>query len=264
MNELLLKATGLTLRLVGLAAPLLEPILGNETEQFLTIGTLGFIGPLISGTGGLGHAIQDLVDSDGLEELLVNTLDIPGLTLGGAVNGGAGPNLQPVLGDNVPDQIPPTGPGAPVTGVFAPGLINNPGFIYDPQLQGLGLQFQGLPGASPVHLITPSTTTTLQGLVGRVFDSLPSANSAAATNQKIASAPSEAAGDDQKVEPKKRNRPLLNLVRNSPLAGGTEKSEGAKHLPGIGKHPVRDLVKKVLGGNDDDDKDAGEGAQAAS
>ena len=55
--------------------------------------------------------------------------------------------------------------GLPVTGVFAPGLINNPGFIYDPQLQGLGFSSEAH-RCQPVHLITPSTTTTLQGLVG--------------------------------------------------------------------------------------------------
>jgi hypothetical protein len=66
----------------------------------------------------------------------------------------------------------------------------------------------------------------------------------------VASATSDAASGDQKVKPKTRNRPLLNLVRNGPLVGGAEKSDGAKHLPGIGKHPVRDIVKRVLGGDE--------------
>ncbi len=74
----------------------------------------------------------------------------------------------------------------------------------------------------------------------------------------------EAAGDDQKVEPKKRNRPLLNLLKSNPLAGSTEKGDGtAKHLPGLGKHPVRDIVKRVLGG-DDDDKEQRQLKQQAS
>ena len=49
----------------------------------------------------------------------------------------------------------------------------------------------------------------------------------------------------RRLSPNKRNRPLLNLVKNNPLAGGLEKGDGtAKHLPGLGKHPVRDIVKK--------------------
>ena len=272
VNALLYQATSLTLRIATLAAPLVAPILDvtdEEAAQFLAIGTLGFIGPLIGGTGGF-DALQDLVDSDDFGNFLDNSLDLVRLPIDGAVNGGNfGPNLAPLL-PFLPTQLPVPTPGGPVLrpveGVFAPGLIPNANYDYTKLPGGLGLQtLGGSPTSLPdgFNITTVGTIPTLQGLVGRVFDSLPSANSAAATNAKVAGIASEGAGDDQKVEPKKRNRPILNLLKDNPLAGGLEKSEGAKHLPGLGKHPVRDLVKTVLGDNDDD-KEKAPAAEAAS
>ena len=59
-----------------------------EAEAFLAIGTLGLIGPLIGGTGGLGHALQDIVDSDGVEDFLTSLIGAPGTLADGVVNGG--------------------------------------------------------------------------------------------------------------------------------------------------------------------------------
>ena len=81
------------------------------------------------------------------------------------------------------------------------------------------------------------------------------------------------AADGPEVLPK--NRPLLNVLKLNPLdqsakkdskdnasALGSDSDAPGKHRFGIGKTPVRDLVKRVLGGGDDD-KDAAR-AEAAS
>ncbi len=261
VNDALYAATAVTLALVTRAAPLLEPILGDDAAQFLAIGTLGFIGPLIGGTGGLGHAVQDLVDSDDLPNFLDNALDLARLPIDGAVNGGRfGPNLQPLL-PFLPTQIPIAydtdgNPIAvrPVENVFAPGLIPNANYSYPAAFGGIGLQpIGGGPMTPPdgFNLTTVGTIPTLQGLVGRVFDSLPSASAASQSNIKVASAASEAAGDGQKVEPKKRNRPLLNLVRHS-LGADEDGVQAGSATGASGRHrigtPVRDLINKVVNG----------------
>ena len=135
VNELLYRATALTLRLATLAAPLLEPILGDEAAQFLAVGTLGLIGPLISGTGGLGHAVQDLVDSDNLEQFLNNSLDLVVLPLSAAVNGGI--RAKPESAFTVHPAPHPAGehgcdggPGALYSQVdwrIRAGIVSNPG-----------------------------------------------------------------------------------------------------------------------------------------
>ena len=100
------------------------------------------------------------------------------------VNGGYGPNLLPVLGGYLPPAIPigvnpRTGAPiyAPVTAVFAPGIIQNPGFIYSAALQGLGLRIGGTRTAPTATLLPPGTIAVLQGLVEQVFGALPSAAS---------------------------------------------------------------------------------------
>ena len=112
---MLFAATALTLRLVTLAAPLLEPILGDDAAVFLALGTLGLIGPLISGTGAFGEALQNLNDSESLEDFFSNSLDLVGLPINGLVNGGFGPNLKPLL-PFLPPAIPPVPGGVPVSG----------------------------------------------------------------------------------------------------------------------------------------------------
>ena len=139
VNQVLFAATALTLRLVTLAAPLLEPILGDDAAAFLALGTLGLIGPLISGTGAFGEALQNLVDSESLEDFFSNSLDLVGLPINGLVNGGFGPNLKPLL-PFLPPAIPPVPGGVPVSGVFAPGLIQNALYNYNLLPGGLGLR----------------------------------------------------------------------------------------------------------------------------
>ena len=185
------------------------------------------------------------------------------------MNGGSGPNLQTLL------PLPPAIPIAfdpvtgepvafrPVTGVFAPGIVPNPGYSYPDEFQGIGLKPIGGPIPSAFHLTTPGTIPTLQGLVTRVFDSLPGGSAASQSNLKVAAAGSEATGDDQKVEPKTRNRPLLNLVRHSLGADeGTANKVGAESGT-AGKHrigtPVRDLINTVVNGGRDKSEDNDEG-----
>ena len=186
VNAVLYQVTALTLRIATLGAPLVAPILDvtdEEAAQFLAIGTLGFIGPLIGGTGGLGHAVQDLVDSDNFADFLDNSLDLVRLPIDGAVNGGHfGPNLAPLL--PFPRAAIPlvtngcaAGLGTyckPVEAVYAPGLIQNADYDYTQLPGGLGLQTLG-DGPLPdgFNITTVGTIPTLQGLVGRVFDSLP-------------------------------------------------------------------------------------------
>ncbi len=64
-----------------------------------------------------------------------------------------------------------------MTAVFAPGLIQNPGFIYSAALQGLGLRIGGTRTAPTATLLPPGTIAVLQGLVEQVFGALPSAAS---------------------------------------------------------------------------------------
>jgi hypothetical protein len=296
INSLLFQATKVGLRIVELAAPLVAPILGvdeEEAAQFLALGALGFAGPLISGTGAVGTALQNVINSDGLGELVTNLIGAPGTVIDGVVNGGYGPNLQSLL-PFLPTVIPVGSDGGapyiPVTAVFAPGLINNPGYTYNPALRGLGLQLNG--GA--ISLITPSTTTTLQGLVQQLFGALPSAASASPfaasagtqdlktsgteggiqTNLVQGGTESEGSDEGPEIAPKKhRPRLELNVLKFNPLdprrndggatdVGGSD-DKGASAGIGVGKHrlgdgkigdvSVHDVIKRVTGlGHDKD------------
>jgi hypothetical protein len=291
INALLFQITKVGLNVVELAAPLVAPILGVSEDQakaFLALGALGFAGPLISGTGAVGTALQNVINSDGLGELVTNLIGAPGTVIDGVVNGGYGPNLQPLL-PFLPKAIPVVIPGVgpilvPVTAVFAPGLINNPGYTYNPLLQGLGVQ----PNGSGFNLITPSTTTTLQGLVQQLFGALPSAGSAtpfaaSAGTQELKTASTEGGiqtnlvqggsdseGSDEgpEVTPKKhRPRVELNVLKFNPLdprgkkgdstdvsdSDGKSDSGPAAHRLGdgkVGSISVRDVIKRVTGHDD--------------
>ncbi|WP_133119026.1 hypothetical protein [Mycolicibacterium agri] len=244
VNAVLFAATAASVRIVELAAPLVAPILGMEEEEaagFLALGTVGLFGPLISGTGAAGHAFQDLVDSDSFANFVDNSLDLVRLPIDGAVNGGFGPNLAPVIGDFIPAPLP-------ISDVRAGGLINevelepviDPDPTPHPALAG---KFQG-------------TIPTLRGLVTQVLapeEMVAESGVSRANDVNNLSATT----DEEKVAPKKY-RPLLNVVKRTlGTNASNENASPAKHRLGIGKTPVRDLVKRVLGGglNKDKDKD---------
>jgi len=152
----------------GIVGAILAPILGEETAAGLPIAALGLFGPLISGPGALGTAIQDVADSLGsgnIANVLNALIGAPATLIGGVANGGYGPNLQPLLPD-LPTEIPP---GIPVTSVLAGGLIPNPNYLYPELLQGLGLTV----GTGGAGLLLPAVIPTLQGLVSQVFGLLP-------------------------------------------------------------------------------------------
>jgi hypothetical protein len=152
----------------GLLGQVLAPVLGEEEAAALPIAALGLLGPLVSGPGALGTAIQNVFDSLGTGNLggILNALiGAPATLIDGVVNGGYGPNLQPLLPD-LPTVLPP---GLPVISVLAGGLIPNPAFSYPALLGGLGLKV-GLTGAT---LLLPGAFPTLQKLVGQILGFLP-------------------------------------------------------------------------------------------
>ena len=297
VNDLLFAATAATLRIVTLAAPLLEPILGDQAAAFLALGTVGLLGPLISGTGAVGTALQRIINSDDLGGLFSNLVAAPGTAIDGIVNGGYGPNLQSLL------PLPPSIGSIPVKGVFAPGIIQNPGFNYatlaSTPLAGIGIR----PTSGGVNLLPPGTIAVLQGLVERIFGALPAAETLNTNTLRATGGDQQdlkvygLARDDQgklmltenKVEgqapvegpqdaPKKhRQRVELNVVKLNPLDQNNKDGDDAtqvgnssgttttpKHGLGFGKTPVQDLVKRVLGGLSGNDNDDDGGAAAAS
>jgi hypothetical protein len=299
INSLVFVLTKATLSVVTLAAPLVAPILGvtePEAEAFLALGTVGLFGPLISGTGAAGAALQNIVNSHGVEGFFTSLIGAPGTLADGVVNGGYGPNLQSIL-PFLPNPLPTAGGPLPITGVFAPGLIQNAGYNYallaNTPLAGIGLQFN----AGGASMLPPGTTAVLQGLVERIFGALPSA---ASLNTSTLKAPAgeqngpeinnkqsnltlsgkgetdldETDTDGPSVTPKKQ-RHLINVDVFNPLGnlGGAKKdtkdnvSSVNSNNDAPGKHrigtPVRDLIHKVLGGgHDNDDNDEGSGAQS--
>ena len=95
-QSVLFAATALTLQPRNPCCTASKSILGDDPAAFLALGTL-FLGPLISGTGAFGEALQNLIDSESLEDFFSNSLDLVGLPINGVVNGGFGPNLKPLL-----------------------------------------------------------------------------------------------------------------------------------------------------------------------
>ena len=145
-NDLAFGGAQALVALAQLPAPLIAQILGLPSDQaaaiLLTGLALGLNGPAISGTGAIGTALQRIADSDDLEQLLTNLIGAPGTLLDGVVNGGYGPDLDPLLGNLSP--IP----------VLAGGLLR--GAL--PLGTLVGLPFNP-------RLILPGTFPTLQGLI---------------------------------------------------------------------------------------------------
>ncbi len=122
VNQLVFAATKASVSIAQLTTPLVAQILGvSETQAaaFLALGTIGLFGPLISGTGAIGTALQDVVDSNGLEDLLVNLIGAPGTIIDGFVNGGYGPELASLLG------LPTTLHSLLAGGLINPGNVEN-------------------------------------------------------------------------------------------------------------------------------------------
>jgi hypothetical protein len=175
-NDLILRATELGLSLtVPLTAALIDA-LGVDTglappDAAATLLLLGLSGYAISGAGSIGTALGGIIDGfgcpaegglcedigTGYVALLVGA---PSTIIEGFVLGGFGPDLSGVLEDaGVP--FPP--------GVFAGGLIQNPGLVQLPE--GLQLCVAGGCGSNLVsgNLVLPSFFFTLQGLADRLF-----------------------------------------------------------------------------------------------
>src|SRR3954454_14278990 len=136
-----------------LLGKLLAPVIGAQQAFLLPVAALGLAGPLISGGGSIGTALQEVVDSNGLEDLVVNLIGAPGIILDGLVNGGYGPNLAPLVASQVAailsaalhTNIPP----ALIGTVLAGGLLSEGGLL-------------GLP-IPPLGFELPGTIPTLQG-----------------------------------------------------------------------------------------------------
>ncbi len=266
---------------VPLIARLLTPILGPllppsmlPPEVVVTGLLLGLSGPLISGPGAAGAAIQDVADSLGSRDpaTIVNALiGAPATLLNGVVNGGLGPDLDPLVGNLSP--LP----------VLAGGLINPGGLLFNP------------PSPIPVGVALPGTIPTLQQLVGGLLGSLTASNQTASTfkapaggqqdlklssdqgNLTLTENDGQAPKDGPEVTPKK-HRQHFNLDVLNPLGnlGGAKKAEEkdasplgsdngttAKHRPGLNKTPVGRLISRVLsGGHDHDDDDSSPQAEA--
>lgn len=155
----------------GFVGSLLAPVIGEEEAALLPVAALGLLGPLISGPGAIGTALQDVVDELGSGDIagLINALiGAPATVIDGLVNGGYGPSLTPLVG-------PILFPGVPIGFLpkfLAGGLINGedlippivlPGTI--PTLQGLVNQILGLvglaapePEALPVETLSEETS----------------------------------------------------------------------------------------------------------
>jgi hypothetical protein len=152
----------------GLLGPLLAPVIGEEEAALLPVAALGLLGPLISGPGSIGTALQDVVDSLGSGDfagVLSTLLGAPATVIDGFVNGGYGPDLGPLVSP-VPLPFP----------FRAGGLINEgklpllslppwklPGTI--PTLQGLVTQILGLlPGAQALTAAAPAATLKINNV----------------------------------------------------------------------------------------------------
>jgi hypothetical protein len=151
---------------------LLAPLIGEEAALVLPIAALGLTGPLISGPGSIGTALQDVVDSLGSGNFagVINQLiGAPATVIDGFVNGGYGPDLFPLVSELLPAAQATTVADAALVlpKVFAGGIIQNPAFFYIPELGGVGLNL--LNG----NVILPAVIPTIQGLVSRVFGLLP-------------------------------------------------------------------------------------------
>jgi hypothetical protein len=157
----------------GLLGSVLAPVLGEEQAALLPLAALGLLGPLISGPGAIGTAIQDVVDSLGSGDfagVLSTLIGAPATIIGGVVNGGYGPNLAPLV---IPvliegGEFSPLVPKALWPVILSGGLINE---------QGITCCNPFVP-LLPTQIILPGTVPTLQKLVGQILGLVTSGPSA--------------------------------------------------------------------------------------
>jgi hypothetical protein len=168
----------------GLLGSALAPVLGEEEAALLTLVALGLLGPLISGPGAVGSALQDVVDALGSGDfagVLNALLGAPATITEGVLHGGAGPSLTPLVGDLLFPLVPPQ--SRPT--VLAGGLVNGPDLIPPivlpgtlPTLQRLVGQIVGLATAGPAAL---PGLSNLQELIDQVLGLVPSVPEALVT-----------------------------------------------------------------------------------
>jgi hypothetical protein len=197
VNGLILRGTGLGLTLtvpvtaafIGALAPDLIPA-GATAEDVATVLLLSLNGPLISGPGSIGTALQNIVDADGLSNILIATLlGAPSTIIDGFVNGGYGPDLAPLALDSLA-ALDSTGKLAvaiataqalhlPLPKLLSGGLINEAATL----LGGPNLGNGTCPGSAPacvqlpVKITLPGTLPTLQTTLEGLFASLGSSSS---------------------------------------------------------------------------------------
>jgi len=165
----------------GLLGSLLAPVLGEEVAAGLPLAALGLFGPLISGTGAGGTALQDIVDSLGSGDfagILSTLVGAPATLIDGVVNGGYGPDLSPLVADQVAGVLSEA-LGVPIP-AEAIGTVVSGGLINEFDL------LNALP-IPPLNVKLPGTFPTLQGLVTQILGALPGAQalSAAAPAQTL-------------------------------------------------------------------------------
>jgi hypothetical protein len=179
----------------GLLGSVLAPVLGEEQAALLPLAALGLFGPLISGPGAVGSALQGVVDALGSGDFagVLNALiGAPATIIDGAVNGGFGPNLAPLV-------VPVLFPGLPESlwpVILSGGLINEQGVTCcNPFVPLLPTQIV-LPGTFPtvqklvgqlLGLVSSGPTaipglSTLQGIIGQILGLIPSAPTTLAAN----------------------------------------------------------------------------------
>ena len=314
---------------VRISEALLVPIaellgIDSELAASLPLASLGIVGPVISGGGATGLAVQNLIDALGddnpLEAFTLAIINAPATIIDGIVNGGYGPDLASLVIPLLP-ALPATIPVGTVdittgnpgctpngttclvltvvpsygTGIFAPGLLTP---LADPTntiVTPPTVTFPGgvptvVPGALTITPTLPGTFPVLTNLTEALFGLLnppeemvvetavvdENKNFSDFTSDEKKEAPANKgpirellgnvrdavlpdSSDGPEVLPKK-NRPLLNVLKLNPLDHTAKKDEkvGVSGLgsdsDAPGKHrigtPVRDLIHKVLGGND--------------
>jgi hypothetical protein len=267
-NNIVLAGTQLGLRLtVPITAALIDAIAPDlvpptlTPEAVATLLLLGLNGPIISGTGSVGTALQGVVDGfgddfgTGLTALLIGA---PSTIIQGFVLGGFGPDLTQTLLDAgfpvppaIPVPLPPTGcsagPGPtcllrPVENVFAGGLINNPALTMLPGgLQLVSLLTPPSPIPTGFNLILPGAFPTagqlLQGLLDAVDVGSSDSMLAKTGTNNVSTLTS-----DKRVEAPAQKGPIRELLGNVRDAVVPNSADGPEVLPKKNR-PLLNILK---------------------